>query len=390
MNRRNTVILAFCGAVLPTAAWANAGTPLMWVGMLHLVFGNAFVGVLEGFLLAAFFGLRKGRSIGLLILANYFSAWVGGLFLSGSIAHALPLDLNNAWFLFWVMVVITYLFTLVLEFPFVSLAFRGDPRWLSKSVRGSLIIQTISYVLLFGWYWMASGTSLYTKTDVVPPAALSLPKDVLMYYISAEDGNVYATGLSSLDKRKVFDLHSSNRNDRLYVRVSSVNSNRWDLLARLEDEDRRDPKLVTVRESFAAEAAPSWGSMEKDARPEEGSWFNFGPAARLGGAQHSGWEFRSGFWPIEGLQGKQTNTGNRAGFSFETPFGAWIVRNATLLPGDKVLFQLGENQICAFDPLSQRIALVTKGRGPIAVIREDKSDAVLKKAAPNTPAQSTK
>jgi hypothetical protein len=39
-------------AVLPaTPALANAGTPLMWAGMLHLFVSNAFIGVMEGLLL---------------------------------------------------------------------------------------------------------------------------------------------------------------------------------------------------------------------------------------------------------------------------------------------------------------------------------------------------
>lgn len=35
-----------------TVVLANAGTPLMWAGMLHLVIGNAIIGIAEGALLA--------------------------------------------------------------------------------------------------------------------------------------------------------------------------------------------------------------------------------------------------------------------------------------------------------------------------------------------------
>jgi hypothetical protein len=58
-------------------------------------------------------------------------------------------------------------------------------------------------------------------------------------------------------------------------------------------------------------------------------------------------------------------------FSFETPFGDWAVRNATHLPTDKVIFQLGENQICLTDPEAKTIALLVHGRGPIAAIPDD-------------------
>jgi hypothetical protein len=129
--------------------------------------------------------------------------------------------------------------------------------------------------------------------------------------------------------------------------------------------------LITIERAFAAEAAPSWRSTHTDPPQEEDSWFNFGQAARLGTATNSQWEFWSGFWPIEGLRGMQTNTGTQVHLSFETPFGAWNIRNATLLPSDKVLFQMGQDQICIFDPAAKQVALVTKGRGPIAVMEEE-------------------
>lgn len=338
----------------------------MWAGMLHLVFGNLLIGLLEGYVLAMLFRLPKAKTVGMLILANYFSAWVGGLFLGGAFMRTLPLDVSNAWFFFWGMVVFTYVMTILLEFPFVAHSLRRAPGWLGKSIRGSLVIQTVSYVLLFGWYWSASGTSLYTKMEIVPLPAITLPEKVLLYFIDTDDGDVYAVNLKTPGKRKVFDLQSTEPNDRLCVRVSSANSNQWDLVARLVT----DSEMVTIKEGFATEAAPTWRGTHTDPAQEEDSWFNFGPVARLGSARDSLWDFESGFWPIEGLHGTQTNTGRHVGFAFETPFVEWTVRNATLLPGDIVLFQLGHNQICVFDPTTKRVALVTKGRGPIAVMEE--------------------
>ena len=46
----------------------------------------------------------------------------------------------------------------------------------------------------------------------------------------------------------------------------------------------------------------------------------------------------------------------------------WIVRLVTHLPTDQVLFQLGGDQICLYDPEKKQVALVARGRGPIAVI----------------------
>jgi hypothetical protein len=166
----------FCVASVPQTAFANAGTPLMWATMLHLAIGNALIGVFEGLLLAWLFSLKKAKAVGLLIAANYVSAWAGGLLLRAVVVPHLHIHLNNGWRWFWVMVVTTYLLTLVMEWPFVALPLRDRADWLRASVRGNLIVQTASYGLIFGWYWLASGTSLYTKFEVVSPRELSLPE----------------------------------------------------------------------------------------------------------------------------------------------------------------------------------------------------------------------
>ncbi len=45
-------IVLFGNLALHQHALANAGTPLIWAGILHLVFGNAIIGIGEGILLA--------------------------------------------------------------------------------------------------------------------------------------------------------------------------------------------------------------------------------------------------------------------------------------------------------------------------------------------------
>jgi hypothetical protein len=99
------------------------------------------------------------------------------------------------------------------------------------------------------------------------------------------------------------------------------------------------------------------------------TWFTGGIAPRLGIA-NSPWEFRFGGWAIEGLSAHNKKTGESVHFAYETPFGDWYVRNAVHLPSDIVLFQLGQDQICAFDPATRRVALLWHGRGAVAVIEK--------------------
>jgi hypothetical protein len=141
------------------------------------------------------------------------------------IIRHLRVDLNNGWPWFWVLVLATYLMTLILEWPFVALCLRGSAGWFRSSLKGNLAIQTLSYALLFGWYWMASGTSLYNKMQTVSPAELSLPESVLVHFISQQDGNVYARHLTGGENRRVFELRSTNENDRLLVQPSLTRTN---------------------------------------------------------------------------------------------------------------------------------------------------------------------
>ncbi|HTD67927.1 MAG TPA: hypothetical protein VK846_15490 [Candidatus Limnocylindria bacterium] len=339
----------------------------MWAAMLHLAIGNALIGILEGLLLAWLFKAPKGRAITFMIIANYFSAWIGGLLLRGVIVHALPLDLTNAWKWFWIMVAVTYAMTLVLELPFIIPLLRQSERPVRRSLRASFVVQSTSYAILFGWYWVASGTSLYTKMHIVTPTELSLPESVIVYFI-AEDGDVYSARLSSTKPEKIQELHSTNKNDRLLVRANASNPNHWDLIARVHGDDTRNANIVPVITNLLVQVAPDWRSINGNPEPE-GTWFNFGAVTPLGSATTSDWKFFSGFWSVEGLSGSNMKTGAKVHFSYETPFGSWIVRNAVHLPSDKVLFQLGDDQICAFDPTKRSVALLWRGRGPVPIIK---------------------
>ena len=368
---RSLLFLVLFGIVaFPQHACANGVTPLMWATALHLLFGNALIGLGEGILLARLFSLPKVKSVTAMILANYLSAWLGVLFIESAIVDALPMDLNNGWMWFWIMVAATYCMTLLLEWPFIALCFRGTQDWFRRSVRASLVVQSVSYILLFGWYSMASDTSLYTRMNVVASADLSLPESVLVYFISPSDGDVYKRQLTAGSEQKIFDLHSTNLNDRLFIRPNTTDSNRWDLVARLEAEVRSNPQFVDVLTNMMVEAAPDWDSIHNDPPRYEGTWSNFGEVQRLGRATNSHWKFRTGFWGMDGLRASNKTTGESMRFSYETPFGRWYVRNAVHLPSDKVLFQLGRDQICAFDPVRRRVGLLWKGRGPVPVIEK--------------------
>ena len=361
MKFQPKLLIILCGlCLIPLTAQANAGTPLMWASMLHLVFGNAFIGLFEGLVLAKIFRLHYFKCVLVMVLANYFSSWGGGLFLIGLISHQLTLNLYNAWFWFWAMAVVTFLITLVLEWPFVFFCLRKQPDRFKKSFWGNLLINSLSYTLLFGWYWFASGTGIYRSMNVVQPAQITMPTNGVVFFISTNSSDVYSLDLRAQLSEKIFALNTSDKDDRLLVMPSQFDSNNWDIL--------EHSKSVLIKSNLTAVAAECW--RDTNSLSDKGTWFNFGEAAKLGLAQASDWNFETGFWPIEGLHGKNSKTGASIHFSLETPFVAWNARSAIHLPGDYVVFQLGEDQICILEASTKKIALLARGYGPVALLKK--------------------
>ena len=355
-----TTMLGLPAAVLafwPAVAYADAGTPLIWATGLHLLIGNALIGIVEGLALALLFRQRRIACVPIMIAANYFSAWVSGLVLIPAIVGRLDLDLYNAWHWLWRMVVVTYFLTLLLEWPFVAVCLRKTRGWLRKSVWGCLAVQSASYAVLFGWYWAASRAGLYTDLDVVRPSAISVPKNAVLYYIAESDGDVYAWDPGKGETRRVLELKSFVPSDRLLLRESRTAAGRWDLIAESGDADPNPSERVVCADLRCIAAEPP------------------GTLLRPGGdvprfrADKSGWEFRFG-WMAGGLYGVNTADGRTLDVSLETVFVRWPVGYPTQLPNGQVVFQLGRNQICLLDPDERKVALLAKGRGPVVAMKD--------------------
>lgn len=368
MNNRLLLFVLLIALGAPAVAQANAGTPLMWLTGLHLVFGNFVIGLFEGTILVWLCRAKPGRAIGLMILANYASAWIGYAWLMESIREGLEFDLYNTWSLLGWLTVICFLVTIVLEWPFVAASLGRTPKWFRRSLGASLVVQTLSYAALVGLYWMSSGVSLYTEMTIVPPGEISLPAEIELHYIGEQDGNVYSRLLATQRSEKVFDLHSKALQDCLSFEKEA--GEKWRLVALSDSGDRLRPKTISLGRLLPADALPH---DERGIIGVEEVWGSpgGGPIPRLGAAQSSPWSFRAGYWPLEGLRGENSQTGAQFGFSLETRFAQWAVRHATHLPGDKLLFQLGERQICVADVATKRVALLAFGRGPVCTLRTD-------------------
>jgi hypothetical protein len=238
----SVIVLALC----PAVACANAGTPLMWASAFHLLIGNAVIGIGEGLILALLFRQKLALCIVVMLVANYFSAWIGTVFLIPLIWRTITPDLYSAWRWLWCMVVVAYGFTLLLEWPFVALCLRKCNGWFRKSAWASLLVQSASYLAIFGLYWAASGTSLLTDVDLVQPSALSLPKGAMLYYIDETNNGVYLRDFDRGDARKVYVLEPSDGWATLLLQRSVGNPGHCDLLVESRTGDQNSsPKVVS-------------------------------------------------------------------------------------------------------------------------------------------------
>ncbi len=345
-------------ALFPTIAQANSGTPLLWATAFHLLLGNVAIGLFEAYLLKRFFALPFQRCSSRMILANYVSAWIGYLLLSGWYEKD-SVTINNGYQVFWILALITYALTLLIESPFVAWCFRGTPGWLGRSLKGSLLVQTASYGLLFGGFWLLSGTSLYTRFQVVPPGEMPIPPSLAFYYISSTNGHVYCAQANQASDAMVYELGSTNKYDFLYVREPNLATNLLDLAAK--------PRYSDLPEKVVLPGKVKASDLEERPVFHTEQYYGWGSAVRIGIATNSPWHYGWCNWPDIGFWGVNKEASFR--LAFGTLFGGWPPCRVIQLPQEMLLVQYGDNQTCLVDIERRKVALIRRGYGPFVLPR---------------------
>ena len=294
-------------ALWPTPAWANGGSALLWTGLIHLVVGNAAIAYLEAGLLAWWFSAPRRRSALVLLGANYASAWAAALLLTGRLSQHSAITIETVRIWLAIAALLSLLLTLAIEYPFFWLLLRQKKRPRVTALKATVIVHSISYLLLFGWYSFNSHTSLISQTHVVPAAQLQPSPPFILSYLSPDGTQAW-----QLPPGKAAPLAI----------------------------DR------TTYDALVPEPQPS-----------------FGPVPKLTTA--SDWDYYTRVFSAAGLTGHNRTTQARQHFALETPFAFWPISQATHLPGDWLVFQLGRDQICLLHPGTRRLALLARGQRPV-------------------------
>ncbi len=307
MNWR-MMFVAVVAAAMPFAAVANAGTPLMWGEGFHLLLGNLFIGLVEGLLIHLFAPQRRKRTcVLLMICANYVSAWLG-LYVSGHV-RLFEVGIEHVKLVFWCVVALAWLFTIVVESPFVYLALRVGAYSLRRVLVASVLVQSLSYAALFAWYAGISETSLFAVEVLEDVSSMQIPEGVSVKFLGEDD------------KGYVIDL------------------------------DSRDMKETDSGEMAALATNREFRVVKSIGEPD------------------TGWKAHVGFWAAEGVRCHDERTGRNFRLALEAPFLMWPVRHVTQIPDGKLVFQLGGSRICIADPEKNQVASLARGRCPVVEMK---------------------
>jgi hypothetical protein len=341
---------------------ADAGTPLMWASFLHLTVGNLFIGLLEAAIVRWCFGVRAGaRMITSIILGNYVSciagyllifafserlvAWIGGAF-----------PVYSIWRIMIVLAAASFVVTILIEWPFFWFGMSRRPVSMRRSLNVTLLANAASYLILLGWYWLASATPMQWGVKLVRANELSPIPDARVFYISPDGNDVMQMRLDGSPPVRLCPLQVPDPYGSLGF-TETAKSHSWELQIQHDSYDLIH-KIAEIGPGRAA------------SRPSDSDWcFRIGydfddlqePSVRK-------WKVWIGNWPALGIRAENDQTGFPI-MAVEMPWLGWLSCNATILPNDQLVFQLGE-QIMRVDLLRKVAAAVAAGHGPVVVLDE--------------------
>jgi len=144
--------------LIPTLVMANAGSPMMWFGILHSLIINCIIGIFESNYLERreipnrtwliIVGNYFSMFIGLYFIAPYFSTITGNIdFWGGNTSYG---DYELKGFIFGMFSF--FIATLILEFPFYYLSVKEKSKrkkgtW--KFIEANAISNTVMFLIYF-------------------------------------------------------------------------------------------------------------------------------------------------------------------------------------------------------------------------------------------------
>jgi hypothetical protein len=340
----------------------------MWAGACHLVFGNFAIGVVEGLLISRLYKVRPGRALFWMIPANYFSM-VAGLFLFGS-SYAMrfgewylgDVPLYRVGGLLIIATMVSYVASILLEWVFVAAAMWKVRHGVGRTLLASVVAQTASYLILGALYYGITSLSLIS-VPTMTAGVLNKNPGAYAYFIGSQDRCIYRMQLDGSERQQV---------------GPAVDDTVWRQLELLPSEDGKSLDLcLTARDKTPQLVVPAVtpayaGAFDSQAGPK---YYSGGPAVDLRAAGDRIWEVRTGFWAMEGLSAHNDTTNEWIHLALETPFLNWQSKFATILPGEQVVYEVGE-QVVLLDLPTRRMKFLARGSNPVVILAKTAATSI--------------
>lgn len=360
---------------------ANTASRLMFTQLPFLLIGNLIFATIEGLLIAYMLRAPKRRSIGLMIMANYASMLMGLILFGAAGATSLsqslwPMTILN--YPYWIAgaFAVSFAMSFLIELPFCHrVCVTG--RQIGRSMFVCLFAQILSHMTCVApYYWL--------YTEIIIPQYVTIDHSLSfiltdlpfwVYYIDPDSGDIYR-------------MRPDGTRSELYIHEDlSKSASMWIGSSKpLETEDydlyvsSAPSQPNRVVESSFAKRESAFSSTRDPYYPAAGSWIgNYAADLRKG---HSGyWQSYTKYFA--GIQFERYSTQRniyedivdieeRFELRFTTAFNTWQGHNASILPGDIVIFEFG-GQICALDLNTRKLGLIGLGYRPIVVRDEAES-----------------
>jgi len=155
MKNNFKLLYIFIFLIIPAISFGDAGTPLMWTMSIHLYLSNIIAAIIESIIIYIFYKTSKYYIVFLkILLGNIASAFIG--YLSFKFIFTLTSYPKEEIAIFCVLLIITYIASILIEFPFFIWA---SPKYESykKTFFLDIISNLFSYVVLIFLYFVFMG-----------------------------------------------------------------------------------------------------------------------------------------------------------------------------------------------------------------------------------------
>ena len=383
---RASAILGLAAAallILPHQVRADGASVLINVGLgitAHLLVGNALIGLAEGVLIALVFRSKFRRAIPIMILANYASAWLAYMLLWSFGEQPISRLLGNEpLYAFptvvkWV-VLAAFVETVLVEWPFCLWAIKPGTHRLARSAGACLVAQVASYAVLIPFYQGASLATLYRSFAADRATVSEAPASIVVYFMSVKEDAVCRINLNGTARTHVCQLDPQ-RWQGLFFRKGGDGQG-WDL-CRSYSLPEGGEQQVALLTNLPVRAA---GWRYHGEGPEEAGPYRSGSqVCELRAEPDPRWTV-TGAKDVLYLRDNRSQQYEFIGFG--TPFLIWYATQPTMLPGDLVVCQFGD-QILLIDLQRRRVGLLAMGHSPVVGILKQAPATQATGAAPTT------